>query len=83
MKEIVLKLDDQAAIRLESDIKARRVKGMSSALCDVLLIRLLEALSNNTGVLLVKVKDKNTIIRTYDNNRQVGSSDGKAIGENS
>lgn len=66
MKEVVVRLDENALARIEEEVKRKRLSGAANAVGDVFLIRLLESLTNNSKVLMLKLQQNRLIVKNYD-----------------
>lgn len=85
IKEMVLRVDQNAIAILEQEVKKKRDTGVANSVSDRFLIRLLDAMSGNNKVFLFKIEKNKLIIRnypTYDNHRQAGTEHREADGTN-
>lgn len=86
-KELFLRIDTNAMALLEQEIKTKRNLGVANSIGDRFLIRLLEALANNTKTFLFKIEKNRIVIKNYatlvyDDHRPTGSADREADGAN-
>ena len=82
-----LRIDPNAMAILEQEIKGKRNLGVANSVGDRFLIRLLEALTNNTKTFLFKIEKNRIVIKNYatlmyDDHRPTGNADREAGGTN-
>ena len=83
MKEIVLRIDDHIHGVMHQETQAKRSQGACHALSEKFLIRLLDAMANNSKVLQFNLQDGKFVVRSYntlknDDDRQVGGNSREA-----
>ena len=85
-KEILVRIDANAMAVMGQEIKTKRNLGVANSVGDRFLIRLLDALADNTTkVFLFKIEKNKLIIRNYaslnyDDNRPSGTENRETVG---
>ena len=64
-KDILLRVDDNCVAILEQEIRKKRESGVSNAISDTFIIRLLEAVKSDSKVFLFKMEKNKLIARRY------------------
>lgn len=64
-REILLRFNSEAIGLLEQEVKKRRELGVSNAISDTFIIRLLEATKDESKVFLFKMEKNKLIARKY------------------